>query len=64
MDRWLSRLAFSFLILAGLLAVQGYREISGPAPVVKWRIGLYAVAVGVLAGLAIRGINARHRSEE
>lgn len=64
MDRWLARLAFSFLIFAGLLAIQAYREITAPAPAVKWRIALYAIAVGILAALAIRGINARHRSED
>lgn len=62
MNRWLSRLAFSFLIVAGLLAVQGYREVYGAGPVVKWRIGLYAVAIGVLVGLAVKGINTRHKA--
>lgn len=62
MDRWLSRFAFSFLIIAGLLAIHGYRELTAPAPAVKWRIALYAVAVGVLVGLAVRGISARHKS--
>lgn len=63
MNRWLARLSTSFFILAGLLIYQSYKELTGPFPVVKWRIGLYSVAVGISIGLAIRGVQERHRRD-
>jgi hypothetical protein len=63
MNKWLARLSTSFLILAGFLIYQGYKELTGPFPVVKWRIGLYFVAAGISIGLAIRGVQERHRGD-
>ena len=60
-NRWLARLAFSFLILAGFLVWQGYREMTTLANPAWWRIGLYFVAAGVSVGLGVRGIRERHR---
>jgi hypothetical protein len=63
MNRWLSRFAFTFLILAGLLIYQGYREMTTLAQPLWWRIGLYFVAAGMGLGLAVKGVRERHRAE-
>jgi hypothetical protein len=63
MKRWLARLAFSFLILAGLLAWTGYKELTTRARPDKVRVGLYFVAAGMSVGLAVRGFKERHRGE-
>jgi hypothetical protein len=63
MNRWLARLAFSFLILAGLLIYQGYREMTTLARPLWWRIGLYLVAAGLGLGLAAKGVRERHRGD-
>jgi hypothetical protein len=63
MNRWLARLAFSFLILAGLLAWTGYKELTTRAQPDKVRVGLYFVAAGMSVGLAARGFRERHRGE-
>ncbi|HEY7120455.1 MAG TPA: hypothetical protein VH475_27980 [Tepidisphaeraceae bacterium] len=64
MNRWLARLAFSFLILAGLLLWQGYRELTMFAHPSTGRIALYFIAAGISIGLAFRGIRERHRGGE
>jgi len=64
MNKWLARLSTSFLILAGLLIYQGYRELTAPVPAIKWRIALYFVAAGVSLGLFARGVRERHRNNE
>ena len=61
MDRWLARLAYSFLILAGLLVWQAYREMTTLREPGKARLGLYFVGAMVSVGLAVRGMRARHR---
>lgn len=60
-NRWLARLAFSFLILAGFLVWQAYRELTTLASPNGWRIGLYFVVAGVSVGLGVRGVRERHR---
>lgn len=62
MNKWLARLSTSFLILAGFLVYEGYKELTGPFIVHKWRIGLYFVAAGISIGLAMRGVQERHRN--
>ena len=62
MSRWLARLSTSFLILAGLLVYQAYRELHLPGAHPNWpRLTLYFVAAGISVGLAARGVRERHR---
>jgi len=61
MSRWLARLAFSFLILAGLPFWEGYKEMTRLASPPYWRITLYFLAAGISAGLGVRGIQERHK---
>jgi hypothetical protein len=63
MNRWLARLSMSFLILAGLLVWQGYRELTTFAHPNTWRVGLYFLAAGIGVGLAVKGIRERHRPD-
>ena len=64
MTRWLARLAFSFLILAALLAWTGYKELTTRTHPSKVRVGLHFLAAGVSVGLAARGFRERHRRED
>ena len=64
MAKWLARFSFTFLVLAGLLLWQGYRELTMSSSPNVWRIGLYFVAAGISIGLAFRGIRERHRSDD
>jgi hypothetical protein len=63
MNRWLARLAFSFLVLAGLLAWTGYKELTTRIAPNKARVALYFVGAGMSLGLAARGFRERHRGE-
>lgn len=59
--RWLARFSFTFLIVAGLLIWQGYREMTQMAFPNTWRIGLYFVAAGICFGLSAKGVRERHK---
>ena len=61
MQRWLSRLAFSFLIIAGVLVWQAMHLQSAPPGQRRWRMALYLVAAGMSASLALMGLRVRHR---
>lgn len=62
MNRWLARLSFSFLILAGLLAYEGYKLLSRPGPArPAWQVWLYFLAAGLSVGLSVKGMRERHR---
>ena len=61
MNRWLARLAFSFLVLAALLAWTGYKELTTRFSPSKPRVALYFVGAGMSLGLAARGFRERHR---
>ena len=61
MNEWLARFSMTFLVLAGLLVYQGYRELTGPVSPNIWHIGLYFVAAGISIGLSLRGVRERHR---
>ena len=63
MNRWLARLAFSFLVLAALLAWTGYKELTTRTAPNKVRVGLYFVGAGMSLGLAARGFRERHRAD-
>jgi hypothetical protein len=64
MVKWLARFSFTFLVLAGLLIWQGYRELTVTSSPNIWRIGLYFIGAGVSVGLAFRGIRERHRRSD
>lgn len=64
MNRWLARFSFSFLVLAGLLAWQGYRELTTFSHPKLWRVGMYFLAAGIGVGLSAKGVRERHRSED
>ena len=58
MSKWLSRLAFSFLILAGLSAWHGRKlAAEGQSPT------LYYLAAAIFAALFFLGLRERHRRE-
>jgi Flp pilus assembly protein protease CpaA len=63
MNQWLARLAFSFLVLAALLAWTGYQELTTRTVPNKVRVGLYFVGAGMSLGVAVRGFRERHRGE-
>jgi hypothetical protein len=63
MTRWLARLAFSFLVLAALLAWTGYKELTTRTHPSTARVALYFVGAGMSVGLAVRGFRERHRRE-
>jgi hypothetical protein len=54
-------LAYSFLILAGLLVWQAYREVTTLADAPKGRLALYFIGAMLSVGLGVRGIRARYR---
>ena len=56
MSRWLGRLAFSFLIIAAVIAWSGHKAASrGELPT------LHYVAAAVLGAAGIIGLRERHR---
>jgi hypothetical protein len=63
MNQWLARLAFSFLVLAALLAWTGYKELTTRIAPSKTRVALYFVGAGMSLGVAARGFRERHRGE-
>jgi hypothetical protein len=63
MQQWLSRLTYSFLIIAAVLAWQGYKlGQAGAAP--QWQLALYCVGAAACAALGFAGLRARHRTED
>ncbi len=61
MRRWLARLSFSFLIVAFVLAWQGYRlsQTEGRSG----RVTASYLGAAVCVGLALAGVRERHRRE-
>ena len=56
--RWLSRLAFSFLIIAGVLFYEGNKARErGESPTVRF------IVAAVFAGAAMAGFRERHRRD-
>ena len=66
MRRWLSRLSFSFFIVALLLIWQVYKSMTGrAAPLEQWRLALYLIAAVLAVVMGALGVRARHqRSDE
>jgi hypothetical protein len=62
MRNWLSRLAFSFIIIGCVLLWEAYksstRQTLPPSP---WRITLYTLAAACSFSLGIAGLRMRHR---
>ena len=62
MKRWLARLGFALLVLAFVLAWEGYRASTGRhGPVSQGRVALFYLGAAVLGGLGLAGIRERHR---
>lgn len=58
---WLARLGYSFFIIAGVLAWEIYRVLSGrTAAVSRWQVALYVVAGSMAVAMGIAGMRARH----
>lgn len=65
MRRWLARLPFTFLILAGWLAYEGYRASKGfYGPVSPLRVGTYFLAAIFALSLSMMGLRERHRPRD
>jgi len=61
MRRWLARLAFSFIILAAVLAWEGYK--ASKLPDRPYKMFAYFAGAGVCAVVGFLGIKERHRLE-
>ena len=63
--RWLARLAFSFIIIGGVLLWEGYKSLGTPTterrPV---RALTCFIAAGACMALAANGIRERHRRQD
>ena len=64
MRKWLARLGFAFLVLAFVLAWEGYRASTGQRGAASQaKATWYYVGAVALAGLGFAGIRERHRSQ-
>jgi len=64
MRSWLSRLSFSFLIVAFALAYEAWTAGRGfHAPLPDWRVRLYYSLSLICAILALIGVYQRHRHD-
>ncbi len=61
MNRWLARFGFSFIILAAVLAWEGYRASGASAGTL--RIAMFLVGAAILFVLGLIGVRARHREK-
>ena len=59
MRAWLARLSFPFLILAFVLAWQGWRRAQEGAD--GWRVTAMYLGAALLVGFALAGVRERHR---
>lgn len=63
MRRWMSRLSYSFLIVAGVLGYQAYLVLGGRSEdIPRWHGVLFAVGGALSLGLGLTGL--RIRNEE
>ena len=62
MRTWLARLSFALLVVAFVLAWEGYRAAGGDrGPAARGRATWYFIGAGVLGGLGLAGVRERHR---
>ena len=62
MKQWLARLGFALLVLAFVLAWEGYRASQRPVgDPVRGRATLYFAGAIVLGGMGMAGVRERHR---
>jgi hypothetical protein len=62
MRKWLARLGFSCLILAAVLAWEGYQtQIGRRGAAPRWRVGACYAGAVVLFGAGMWGVRERHR---
>ena len=59
---WLARLGFALLVLAFVLAWEGYRASRGQrGAAARGRVAWYYAGAAVLGGLGLAGVRERHR---
>jgi 4-amino-4-deoxy-L-arabinose transferase-like glycosyltransferase len=64
MERWISRLWLSFIVVAAVLAWEAYKAHSGQrGPVGQGRILLYVVGAAASFSLGMLGVRIRHRKD-
>jgi hypothetical protein len=63
MRKWLARLAFSFILVATVLAWEAYQAQTGRRgpDVPPWRIGAYYLAAAALFAAGLWGVRTRHQ---
>jgi hypothetical protein len=61
MRRVLAILSFSFLIIAGVLAFEGWRAMVRPEPPEPWHVALYFIGAAVCVVLWGLGVRERYR---
>jgi hypothetical protein len=59
MRYWFSRLSFSFIIIACVLAYTGYQ--AGRDGASAWRVNLHYVGAALSLGAGLAGLRERHR---
>lgn len=59
MRHWLSRLSFSLIIIACVLAYTGYQ--AGQEGAQRWRVNARYVGAALVLGAGLAGIRERHR---
>jgi hypothetical protein len=65
MRRWLARLPFTFLILAGWLGYEGYRASTGRyGPVSSSRVAIYFLAAFLALSLSMMAFRERYRPRD
>jgi hypothetical protein len=61
-SRWLARLAFSFFVVAAVLAWEAWKLAAHAVPgEPRWRAFLYVAAAVLSTGLGVVGTRHRHR---
>lgn len=60
MNRWLSRLSYSFIIIALFMAYQIYQVNTGRLVLPQWQYTLICIGLAAALGLGIMGIRVRH----
>ena len=62
MRKWLARLSFSLIIVAAVLAYEGYHTHHGNRPTrPRWAAYVFIGAAALCFGVGLRGVRERHR---